>query len=81
MSYLSDTTKKGYRFKNAIDAQFFAMSFSPPVKFSLKKGLPLWKGQANTGWSLFIKARTIAEEMQIDVAYRKLNDDLKVVHP
>lgn len=81
MNRLTETTKKGYRFKNAVDAQFFAASFSPPVKFSLKKGLPLWKGQANTGWTVFIKAYSVAQELQIDVAYRKLNDDLKVVHP
>lgn len=76
-----DTSLKQYRFKNGVDAQFFALSFSPMPDYSIKKGLPLWKGQANTGWTLFVKARTIAEEMQIDVAYKKLNDDLKVVHP
>ncbi len=75
-----NTNKKAYRFKE----QTFAFLFKQDLHNSghknakLIKGLPQYKGQANTGWTVWIKARTIADEMQIDAKYKAIFDGYKM---
>lgn len=75
-----NTVKKQYRFKEKTFAFLFQSDLhnSGYKNSKLMKGLPQYKGQANTGYTVWIKARTIAEEMQIDAKYKAIFDGYKM---
>ena len=65
----SSTVLRQFRFKdeNRLEASLFLSELKRSgLNFStlkLKKGLPQYKGQVKTGWSVFVKARTVYDEI------------------
>lgn len=73
-----DTSLKQYRFKEESNAKMFAMSLPGYVNPVVRRGLPQYKGQAETGWTVFCKANSIATEMGIDRSYKQIADCYKM---
>lgn len=71
-----DTKKKGYGFKNPDNAIIFKQQLQNKAYYgaTIRKGLPEYKGQVKTGYMVYHKARTIADELAIS----KIYNDIKV---
>jgi hypothetical protein len=70
---------KQFRFKeeNKTEAWLFLKDLeSSGFNFStlkLRKGLPQYKGQAKTGWSVFSKGRTVVDEIAATERYSSVS--------
>lgn len=73
-----DTKLKQYRFKAQFNANLFAAGLSGDCNAVVRRGLPQYNGQSESGWSVFIKAPSIAAEMSVDAQYKKIADNLKM---
>lgn len=62
-----DTKKREYKFVEYADA----LSFADNLKGStIRRSLPEFKGHANPGYSVWHRARTVADELDIIKLYR-----------
>lgn len=73
-----DTKRREYRFKEESNAKLFAMNLPGYCDPVVRRGLPQYKGQAETGWTVFCKANSIATELAIDRSYKQIADCYKM---
>lgn len=73
-----ETTRRGYRFKNKDNATMFAANLPNYCTPFIRRGLPQYKGQVETGWTVFCKANSISTEMTIDRSYKQIADCYKM---
>lgn len=75
-----ETLLRHYRFKQKDNACLFAESIShlKPTSLQIKKGLPEYKGQANTGWAVYVKCRSIADELVVSNTFKAVADCYKM---
>lgn len=79
-----DTKLREYRFKERINANLFVsdlkgkgLSFS---SLKIRKGLPQYRGQVETGWSVFTRTRSIADELEVSKTFSYIADSLKMTN-
>ena len=77
-----ETLLRHYRFKERTFAFLFMDDLKHRgIKFStlkLRKGLPEYKGQANTGWAVFTKTYSVADELAVSNAFKAIADTYKM---
>ena len=60
--YKFETKEQAEEFKNGLNKTEYNFG---PYKATLRKSLPEFKGHANPGYSVFVKAFSIADEMKM----------------
>ena len=73
----ADTVLKQFRFKEQTYAFLFLQDLKRSgFRFStlkLKKGLPQYRGQVNTGYSVFVRGRTVCDEISALEKYSRVS--------
>ena len=75
-----DTLLRHYRFKEKQNAVLFVDSLKHlnPIELRIRKGLPEYKGQENTGWAVFVKCRSVADELEVSKKFKSIDDCYKM---
>jgi len=77
-----DTLLRHYRFKQRINADLFIDDLKRQgLKFSslkVRKGLPEYKGQVDTGWAVFTKTYSVADELKVSNTFKAIAECYKM---
>ena len=67
-----DAKRKSYTFDDGAKALIFKQHLQNTGYFGaqIRKSLPEFKGHLNQGYTVYFKARTIAEEMEVNKLYK-----------